>query len=55
MPMSLLEERGITIPVLGVNYMYKHHVTFEDTIQINVTIKEYNGVRMTVGYISCFF
>lgn len=50
MPMSLLEERGMTIPVLGVNVTYKHHVTFEDTIQIKVTIKEYNGVRMTVEY-----
>lgn len=50
MPMSLLEERGMTIPVLGVNVTYKHHVTFEDTIQIKVSIKEYNGVRMTVEY-----
>lgn len=49
-PFSLLEEKGITIPVLGVNCSYKYHVTFEDTIIIHVFIKEYSGVRMTVGY-----
>jgi acyl-CoA thioester hydrolase len=50
MPFSLLEENDITIPVLGVNCDYKYHVTFGDTIMINLSIKEYSGVRMTVGY-----
>ena len=50
MPFSLLEENGITIPVLGVNCDYKYHVTFGDTIIIKPFIKEYSGVRMTVGY-----
>ena len=50
MPFESLEEAGITIPVLGVNVDYKHHVTFGDTILINVFTKEYNGVRMTIGY-----
>ena len=50
MPFSLLEENGITIPVLGVSCTYKYHVTFDDTIVINVFIKEYSGVRMTIGY-----
>ena len=49
-PFSVFEENGITIPVLGVNCTYKFHVTFDDTILINVFIKEYTGVRMTVGY-----
>ena len=49
-PFSVLEENGITIPVLGVNVSYKYHVTFDDTIIIHVFAKEYNGVRMTVGY-----
>ena len=49
-PFSLLEENGITIPVLGVNCTYKYHVTFGDTIQIHVFVKEYTGVRMTVKY-----
>ncbi len=50
MPFELLEENGITIPVLGVNCTYKHHVTFGDTILIKPYMKEYTGVRMTVGY-----
>lgn len=49
-PFEVLEERGITIPVLGVECTYKHHVTFADTILIKTFVKEYNGVRMTVGY-----
>lgn len=50
MPFATLEENGITIPVLGVNCSYKYHVTFADTIIIKPFIKEYSGVRMTVGY-----
>ena len=50
MPFSLLEKNGITIPVLNVNCTYKHHVTFGDTIFMKAFIKEYNGVRLTVGY-----
>lgn len=50
MPFEVLEENGITIPVLGVNCIYKHHVTFGDQIIVKPYIKEYNGVRMTVGY-----
>ena len=50
MPFEKLEEEGITIPVLGVNINYKYHVTYGDTIIIEPFIKEYNGVRMTVGY-----
>lgn len=50
MPFSILEENGITIPVLGVNCSYKYHVTFGDTIIIKPFVKEYSGVRMTIGY-----
>ena len=50
MPFSVLEENGVTIPVLGVNITYKYHVTFDDTLVIKPFMKEYSGVRMTVGY-----
>ncbi len=50
MPFPDFEEQGITIPVLGVNIEYKHHVTYGDTIIIEPYVKEYSGVRMTVGY-----
>lgn len=49
-PFEVLEEAGITIPVLGVNCSYKYHVSFNDVIVIRLFIKEYTGVRMTVGY-----
>ncbi len=50
MPFEVLEENGVTIPVLGVNCTYKYHVTFGDTIIIKPYVKEYTGVKMTVGY-----
>ena len=50
MPFELLEQNGITIPVLGVNCEYKYHVTFGDTIIIKPYVKSYTGVRMTIGY-----
>ena len=50
MPYSASEENGIMIPVLGVNCDFKHHVTFDDTILIKLFVKEFNGVRLTMGY-----
>ena len=39
------------IPVLGVNCSFKKHVTFNDVIVIKPFVKEFNGVRLTIGYI----
>ena len=50
MPFEKFEEKGITIPVLEVKCKYKQHVTFADTILIRVIVKEFNGVRLTIGY-----
>ena len=50
MPFSVLEKNNITIPVLGVNCNYQYHATYGNTILIETLMKEYNGVRMTVGY-----
>ena len=50
MPYSLLENLGIMIPVLGVQCDFKHHVTFNDTILINVSIKSFNGARLVMQY-----
>ena len=50
MPYSSFEENGIMIPVLGVNCTFKHHVTFNDIILIKLYVKEFNGVRFTMGY-----
>lgn len=50
MPYSSFENKDIMIPVLGINCDFKHHVTFDDTIIIEPFIKEFNGVRLTMGY-----
>lgn len=50
LPYCHLEELGIMIPVLGVNCNFKHHVTFNDTIVIRTFVKDFNGVRLTMGY-----
>lgn len=50
MPYSAFEEQGVMIPVLGVNCNYKLHVTFDDIIQITPFVKDFNGVRLTMGY-----
>lgn len=49
-PMSLIESRGYTIPVLEVNCKYKRPITQGDIIAIGVSLKEYNGIRMTISY-----
>ena len=50
MPYSMLESLGIMIPVLGVQCDFKHHVTFNDTILIDVSIKSFNGIRLVMQY-----
>lgn len=50
MPFSNFEANNVTIPVLSVNCTYKQHVTFDDTLLINVFVKDYTGVRFTVSY-----
>lgn len=50
MPYSSFEKNGIMIPVLGVNCSFKRHVTFNDIILIEPYVKEFNGVRLTMGY-----
>ena len=50
LPFEKLESCGITIPVLGVNCSYKHHVSFGDTILIKVFLKTYTGTRLIIQY-----
>ena len=50
MPYSAFEENGLMIPVLGVNLDFKKHVTFDDVIEIKPFVKNFNGVRLTMGY-----
>lgn len=45
-----MEADGITIPVIGVTCEYKGMVRFYDVVCIDVTLKQYNGIRMTLSY-----
>ena len=44
------EDMGVSSPVLSINCQYKHNTTFDDIIDIKVYLKNYNGLRLTVGY-----
>lgn len=45
-----LEELGIGSPVIGIKCEYKNSTKFNENIEIEVKIKEYKGVRMTISY-----
>jgi acyl-CoA thioester hydrolase len=45
-----MEEAGVMIPVLGVSCQYKSMVRFDEDVSIRVRLKEYNGIRMIIGY-----
>lgn len=50
MPYSDFESQGVMIPVLGVNCSFKQPVTFDDILEIKPFVKDFNGVRLTIGY-----
>ena len=45
-----MEAAGILSPVLSVEASYLRMVYFGDTVTIHTSIKEYNGIKLTVGY-----
>lgn len=48
---SKLEEEGIISPVIAVECEYKMPSTFDDEIEIDVKVKEFNGVKLVIEYI----
>ena len=46
-----LEKEGIISPILSVHCDYKKSTTFNDSVQIDVQIKEYKGTRLILSYI----
>lgn len=50
-PYKSIEEKNILSPVLGVKCNYKHSAKFDDILEIDVRIKDWNGVRITIEYI----
>ena len=47
---DIMEKQGIISPVLSVHCDYKSMARFGETVQVLVQMKEYNGIRMTIGY-----
>lgn len=45
-----LERDGIISPVIGVECQYKHPTTFDDEVAISVSVEEFKGVRLAIGY-----
>ena len=50
LPYRMMEENGVLIPVLGVSCTYKHPIRFDETIVLELSIHNYNGVRFEVVY-----
>lgn len=50
-PMTRLEAEGIASPVVSVNCEYKHPTTYSDEIEIEVTLTQYTGVKLSLSYV----
>lgn len=51
LPYDSLEKAGIVIPVLSISCQYKSMTRFGETVLIEVTGVQYNGIKMTLDYI----
>lgn len=45
-----MEAEGIMSPVIGINCEYKKTSTFADVVSITLQIREYNGIKLILGY-----
>ncbi|MDF2540417.1 MAG: yneP [Herbinix sp.] len=50
LPYDKMEELGIMIPVLGAACEYKASVRFNEQVEIQTRIVEFNGIKMTILY-----
>ena len=46
-----LEEDGIISPVLAVECEFKNPTVFADSVEIEVKVSEFRGVRLTIEYV----
>lgn len=49
--MNQIESFGITSPVVSVDCKYKSPSTFGDEIEIEIKLKQYTGVKLTLSYV----
>ncbi|SKB69570.1 acyl-CoA thioester hydrolase [Lachnospiraceae bacterium] len=45
-----MERLGVISPVISVDVKYKKPVLYGETVDIAVTVKKYNGVKLSLGY-----
>ncbi|MBR0387991.1 MAG: acyl-CoA thioesterase [Clostridia bacterium] len=50
-PYARMESAGILSPVRSVTCAYRHPSTFGENIAIDVSVKDFNGVVLTIGYL----
>ena len=46
-----MEEDGVVSPVVSIRCDYKRTTTFDETVDISVSLKKYNGVKLTLEYV----
>jgi acyl-CoA thioester hydrolase len=50
-PYERIEEDCIISPVISVDCRYKKPTTFADEVDIEVSVLEFNGVKLKIGYV----
>lgn len=50
-PIKRLESEGVTSPVVSLNCEYKRTTTYDDDIEINVSLIQYSGARLELFYV----
>ncbi len=50
LPYKTMEEEGVYSPVLGISCDYKAMVRFNDQVDIRVSIIDYTGIKLLIGY-----
>lgn len=50
LPYKKIEDNGIMIPVLEVDYKYKYPAKFGDIIVVKVDISEFDGIKLKMKY-----
>ncbi|MBQ3903171.1 MAG: acyl-CoA thioesterase [Lachnospiraceae bacterium] len=50
-PYQRFEEEDLISPVISVDCRYKKPTTFSDEVDIEVSVLEFNGVKLKIGYL----
>lgn len=50
LPFTVIEDRGLMIPVLSVSVEYKYPLRFDDEFEVICEIEKFNGCKFSVKY-----